>query len=370
MEAARAKIEAATLELHELMMQPIDFATNRPEIFAAKAFIVRFDIANRVPLEGDVSYMTLSEMTGVDVGAIESLCRLAIAHRIFSEPNHGRLSHSPASKLLAKRGKQQSSKTLAEDLLLMSACLTRSLELFPRAENPRQSAAALAHEARMLTSDDEMLNEVIVRETLSATKTLPGMAWEHVANAFNWGALPPGTGCVDVGGGESEAALAVWRKFPHLHWIVERSPHNDESKEPQEHDGTTILHTDRDYFTASTKKTEKASLFLLRRVLHKWPEPKCHEILRNLIPSLSPGNRILIMERVMKPPGSIPIMEERKLRALDVGYLALRNSRERDKTAWRRLCVGADPHLRRFRLRGYFEPPGSDLTMIEVLWKG
>ena len=69
----------------------------------------------------------------------------------------------------------------------------------------------------------------------------------------------------------------------------------------------------------------------------------------------------------MPPPGSVPNMWERNLRSHDVGQLALGNGRERDSTQWQRVIHGADT---RFDLQRCIEPSGSDLAILEVVWKG
>lgn len=173
---------------------------------------------------------------------------------------------------------------------------------------------------------------------------------------------------MDVGGGKGEGALAVWRKFRHLVWTTQDSGHQDDSQEEQDLSGTTIFRLQQDYL--EPQLTKLASVFLLRRVLYKWSDRYCHKILRNLIPSFATGDKILIMDHLMKPSSAMPRTVEREMRARDVFQLALSNGPIRDRLQWRRLLREADPVARRFHFERFIETEGSELVVIEVIWKG
>lgn len=317
------------------------------------------------------SYATLSSKTGVDQGALEAICRLAIAHRIFSEPEEGHLAHSPASRHLAQDWAVAASKAFADDFYPISAYLARALEQYPQANEAKYAASALANGVGGEKSFYEMINQYPERaknfhSTMHLAQGLPGLSWEHLVNGYDWGDLDDGSICVDVGGGHGQAALAVSAKFPSLEWIVQDSAQGllDHPPVPE---GTNVMYMEHDFLQPQPLTTKGAKIFFMRWILHNWPDQYCHRILDGLIPSLEHGAHVLIMEQLMPPPGGVSNMWERNLRSHDVGQLALGNGRERDRTQWQRLIDGADG---RFELSRVIEPEGSDLAILEVMWKG
>ena len=51
--------------------------------------ISRFDLANKVPVEGEITFTDLAAIIGVDRAALCCILRLGIAYHIFKEPRPG-----------------------------------------------------------------------------------------------------------------------------------------------------------------------------------------------------------------------------------------------------------------------------------------
>lgn len=64
--------------------------------------ISRFDLASKVPLNGEITFTDLAATVGVDRAALTSILRLGIAHHIFREPRPGVIAHSAASRQIAE----------------------------------------------------------------------------------------------------------------------------------------------------------------------------------------------------------------------------------------------------------------------------
>ena len=107
-----------------------------------------------------------------------------------------------------------------------------------------------------------------------------------------------------------------------------------------------------------------SEVYLLRMVLHHWPDADAVAILRNLIGTMSSGSR-LIMDSVLPRPSSMPSAQERMLRARDMTMLEVFNSLERDEKDWRRLLATADWGM---TLRGTQEPTRSALSLLDVVY--
>lgn len=58
----------------------------------------------------------------------------------------------------------------------------------------------------------------------------------------------------------------------------------------------------------------QADLYLLRHILHDWPDPYAIKILRSLIPALKKGCKLLLVESVLPPPKQLPSVQEKVIR--------------------------------------------------------
>ena len=124
-----------------------------------------------------------------------------------------------------------------------------------------------------------------------------------------------------------------------------------------------ISFQEHDFFNA--QPVHGAEVYLLRMILHDWPDTDAAAILRELIGAMSSGSRLIIMDSVLPRPGSMPSAQERMLRARDMTMLEAFNSLERDEQDWRRLLATADHGL---TLRGIHTPTRSALSLLDVVY--
>lgn len=65
--------------------------------------IYRFEIATKIPLQGDISYEELAKLCQVHEQDLRRILRFSMAfHRIFREPRKGFVAHTAASRQLAE----------------------------------------------------------------------------------------------------------------------------------------------------------------------------------------------------------------------------------------------------------------------------
>lgn len=107
-----------------------------------------------------------------------------------------------------------------------------------------------------------------------------------------------------------------------------------------------------------------ADIYLLRMILHDWPASEARVILQNLIPALRGNSRIVIMDSVLPRPGSMPLTQERLIRARDMTMLQVFNSSERHIEDWEDLLAMVDSRLRIVNL---VQPLGSVMSVLEVV---
>lgn len=90
------------------------------------------------------------------------------------------------------------------------------------------------------------------------------------------------------------------------------------------------------------------------------------KILRNLVPALKPGAKIVMADYVIPSPDQMPKPQQAALRTGIVSMNVLFNSADREMEEWARLFAEADPG---FDFKGGSQPPGSDLWILEAEWK-
>lgn len=57
-----------------------------------------------------------------------------------------------------------------------------------------------------------------------------------------------------------------------------------------------------------------ADVYFFRWILHNWSDKYCVKILKNLIPALKPGAKVVINDNVLPQPGVLSQWQEERLR--------------------------------------------------------
>jgi len=109
-----------------------------------------------------------------------------------------------------------------------------------------------------------------------------------------------------------------------------------------------------------------ADVYFFRLIFHDWPDEQCIQILRNLVPALKSGARILICDQLIPEPGTVPTRLEKDTLVCDMHVLSLIGSCERSRGAWETLFITADPRL---KFTGATQPAGSLIWVIEAVFE-
>ncbi|KAI0516714.1 putative O-methyltransferase [Xylaria bambusicola] len=366
-EQLRGAVLEATQELNDLLQGPRDLLFNHHhnQLLYLK-LISRFDIAKKVPLEGEITYADLATSAGVDEAALCRILRLGIAHRVFREPRPGMIAHSAASRQIADdQAMADWVGACVNDMWPSAEKTVDALAKWPLADEPNQTGFSLANETDNsfyieLAKDQERARRF--GGAMSFFTSGDGYSLRHLIDGYDWSAVGTGT-VVDLGGSLGDAAFAIARQFPDIHIIVQEL--SEVIKLCKEEPWLNVKFMAHDFF--KNQPVKEADVYLLRWILHNWPDKYCIQILNALVPALKPGSRVLIMDFVMPPPLALPNLVDRKLRAMDATMLEIGNSKERNMDEWKALFERAD---RRFVLKGMVQPPGSNLAILELQWQG
>ncbi|KAJ3569053.1 hypothetical protein NP233_g5308 [Leucocoprinus birnbaumii] len=139
-------------------------------------------------------------------------------------------------------------------------------------------------------------------------------SWEApgaILNSFDWNSLPRGSVVVDVGGGIGSTSMLLASAFSshnehssNLRFIVQDRPVVVEMGEkawrakcPEFLDNGTALFQVHDFFAPQPVK--QAAVFLLRVVLHDWPDDFARRILLHLREAATPRTKLLLGDFIL-----------------------------------------------------------------------
>ena len=145
---------------------------------------------------------------------------------------------------------------------------------------------------------------------------------------------------VDVGGGYGELIVDILRQAPHLSGILFDLPHAIDGARRNLMD-TQLSARCRcvagDFFECVPPG---ADLYVLKSILHDWPDDRARTILENCRRALAPGARVLIVERV-RPDRARNCETHRQIARSDLAMLLGLGSQERSETEFRELLRSA-----------------------------
>ena len=149
---------------------------------------------------------------------------------------------------------------------------------------------------------------------MSSFASFKGHGPEYLARGFPWESLGNKT-VVDVGGSEGKYSITLARMFPNLKFIIQDLPaviKAVDAKKPVPNDlEDRVTFMAHDMFT---EQSVSADVYLYRLVFHDWPDTYVVKILRQLIPALKPGARIIINDTILPEPNVLSELYERQIR--------------------------------------------------------
>ncbi|KAE9377359.1 sterigmatocystin 8-O-methyltransferase precursor [Stipitochalara longipes BDJ] len=367
--AAQEALSAALEELSWLNQGPI-------QTIVAKSFatsvglktILKYNIHNLVPLETGTTFQELADKTGVPVKKLARLLRHGMTDHLLQEPEPGHVKHTAATKALVQMPvlatwAQMGMYEVGPAKMRMVDAVAK----WPESEEPQHAGFCLANDTdkpmfEFFEEHPERMSRF--KDAMSFLQTFPGLGNAYVLKGFDWASLGKAT-IVDVGGSHGLVSIDIAREFPDLRFIVQDLPkvvEDAKTKVPPELAGRVTFMT-HDFFTEQPVKD--ADVYYFRWILHDWSDKYCVKILKALIPALKPGARIILSERCLEPPCTLPFRQEKWNRDSDITMMATSNSQERDRDDWEELFRITDPNL---KLEEIKRMEGAKLDLIIARW--
>lgn len=147
------------------------------------------------------------------------------------------------------------------------------------------------------------------KDAMSFLSTFPGLENSYVVKGYDWASLGQAT-VVDVGGSAGHVSIELAKNFPDLHFIVQDLPKVIKAAPaPPAEVADRVTFQSHDFFTEQPEKN--ADIYYFRWILHDWSDKYCLKILKALVPALKSGARLLLSERCLEPPCTLPMRKER-----------------------------------------------------------
>jgi hypothetical protein len=317
---AHASLLANTHKLHHLAQGPAAAWTGTMNGAAGDAMtaaaIYHFDIANHVPIDGEASFEETAQKAGMALRDFKIVVRYAMTNFIFCEPRPGHIAHTAASRVLKENRLISSLMGMGADEVFPGLVKEiEALEKYPGSEEPTEAGWALANNARAPMFEELASHQPERAETMAfAIETLGTIMPDSViVDNYDWASLGTAT-IVDVGGGKGLACRQLAKHFPKLSFVVQdlegtvaagRDTLPAEFKE-------SITYMTHDFFMPQPVKD--ADVYFFRAIFHNWPDKYCVQILRNLIPALMKGARIIVQDPHTPDPLTMSPWQERQSR--------------------------------------------------------
>ena len=171
-----------------------------------------------------------------------------------------------------------------------------------------------------------------------------------------------------VGGSSGHASIALANAYPQLKFIVQDLPESI-ANAPALPSTLSSRITFMEHSFFSPQVIEHAKVYLLRMILHDWPDAEARMILQNHAGVLRGNSRLIIMDTVLPTPGSVPTNEESLALYRDLTMMQMFNSKERYLSDWKALCEGVEVEGGKLVLESVKKPYGSVMSIMEVVYK-
>ena len=307
--------------------------------------INRYKIASCVPLNGTKSFTDISQDSGLELDKCRRILRYAMTYHLFCEPQPERVAHTAMSSLLAN---DQESRDLIshmmEDVFPGGASEADAIAKWPNSNSPAQCGAALSNN---LADGSSMFD--FFRANPDRAQTFGGAmafyssegtdwaAVAQVAYGFDWNGLGRAL-LVDVGGSRGHVSFVIAEVARELRFVVQDLSEvitPVASSPPPGLEGRLRFEV---YDFRTPQPIKDADVYFFRRIFHDWPDDICLEILKNLVPSMKQGARVVLNENILPGPNDTHGAWETKLScSVDMTMMVGLNSRERSLLDWKSL---------------------------------
>ncbi|PCG99790.1 O-methyltransferase, family 2 [Penicillium occitanis (nom. inval.)] len=375
---ARQLLLQASIQLQQLCTEPSEFldqAQIHYQQLSAFQWLIHFQILQHIPLGTDVSvaYEDIAKAANVSSRRLKSVARMAMTGGILAEDESQRVKHSRISaQIVSEPALLDWALFITRYSAPTALAFARATERWGDSKDKNETAYNLAFNTPMAFFDHVSQSEEMTQHFAGYMRgqgRSSGLAVEHLITGYDWARLGPAH-VVDVGGSTGQIALMLASNFPDLSFTIEDLPSTIEESRIQLRDidpsiASRISLKAHDFMQPQPPEiSHLADVYLLRKILHDWPTATAHKILQNLVSSMKPGARIVVMDTILPLPGTFPTPQEAALRVRDLIMAQNFNSNERERDDWIELFGSTTPPL---RLNNEWQSMKSVMAVMELV---
>ncbi|KAL1835547.1 hypothetical protein VTJ49DRAFT_6493 [Mycothermus thermophilus] len=343
------------------------------------AALNHYGIAKLVPVDAPIPLADLQTKTTLDPINLARLLRVAMTNGVFAEPTPGVIAHTAASRVLRDDEAMQAWIGFnGEDLFTAAAHVLPALKAHPEATSLTRAGFQFAFD----TVDREPMFVTFGKDPARAKRfgramvSLTGGEGYEPAyfvdvdkGGYDLSEVDEKEGTfVDVGGSHGFICVDLAKRYKKMRFVVQDLPKMiDSAPKPISEDPQVAERIElqgHDFFTEQVVKG--ADVYYFRWIIHNYSTPYAVRILKNLVPALKPGARIIINDHCLREAGQENPWDERVMRRMDVVMLALLNAQERTEEEFKALFAAADEG---FVFKGVRRPKGCRMSIIEAVWQ-
>ncbi len=296
-----------------------------------------------------------------------------MTYRIFVEVSPGVVAHTAGSKVLAEDGAMDDWVGFCVDDMWPAASRTISaLERYPSASETTQTGFCIANN----TTDVEPMFVTLGKDPARAKRFGGAMAsltggegyeLSYLLDNYDWQEIDKVSGTVvDIGGSHGFVSVALAERYPNIKFVVQDLPRTISTAPTLSPDiSSRITFQAHDFQTP--QPVHGADVYLFRWILHNQADKYAISMLKQLIPALKKGAKVVVNDHCLPEPGTERLWDEKLFRTMDLVMLTLLNAQERTQGEFRELFERVDP---RFRFRGATRPKGCRMSIVEAVWEG
>ncbi|KUJ09465.1 S-adenosyl-L-methionine-dependent methyltransferase [Mollisia scopiformis] len=380
MKSARDEVVRATRELGDLVAGPTEnirwMAWDHNNSLSLHA-IYHYKIAQSFPIHETATFAQIAEKVDLDEINVRRFLRHAMTNRIFKEVEPGVVAHTAASRVLAED--QMINDWVGfcvEDIWPAASRVVDAINLNPSASEPSQAGFCVANntidvEPMFVTFGKSPKRAKRMGGAMTSLTGGEGYEVSYLVNNYDWSRINASSGTVvDIGGSHGFVCIDLAEKYKKMKFIVQDLPKTVQSAPKLEGDlGERIKFQVHDFHTQQPVKG--ADVYLYRWILHNQSDRYSINMLRQLIPALKKGARVVINDHCLPEPGTESLWDEKIIRSMDLVMLTLLNARERSEGEFEDLFKAASEGLSGgFRFLGAKRPEGCRMSIIEAVWEG
>lgn len=333
---------------------------------ATLRWISHFKIAEHIPYYGTITYSELAEAASVPETQLKRILRYTMLNGYFSEVSPGVVAHSAMSLLLANNPSIRD--YVGHSIGFSYPVSTKMVEMTERykgSDAKNETAFNVAYETPLpmfAWMKGEPEHSERFGRLMGAMRQAPIYSVSHLVDGYDWNGLG-GAKVVDVGGSLGHTSLAIAEKNPEISFVVQDLEEVVEQGKAKAMDGKAekLEFMAHDFFKEQPIKD--ADVYLLRQILHDWPDAEATTILKKITASMKKDARIVIMDQVVPPPGLLPNAQEKAGRVIDMVVMSHFNGKQRDLDDWMKIFAAVDDRLVLSKL---VIQPGSVLSILEL----